>query len=92
MNNDQNKIIEIENLLKNLRKLLSEHRGKNHIAGINLAISEISNIDANPEQRLHATRLTFRTMMAGMGTLGDFVIWNENECKQVALNEELNNV
>ncbi|MHB0987020.1 MAG: hypothetical protein ACYC05_15775 [Sulfuricella sp.] len=81
---------EIKSLFERLQKVLEEHRGGNHVAGVRSAIRQLSNDGIPLHERICGARSIFRTMMGGMGTLGDFVIWNENEARRASLNHDLN--
>jgi hypothetical protein len=89
MNSSQN-IEEIKSLFECLQKVLEEHRGSNHVAGVRSAIHGLSNCGTMPNEQIHHAKLIFRSMMGGAGTLGDFVIWDDNEAKRASLNNELN--
>lgn len=88
--NDSYEINLIKSLFERLREMLEEYRGDNYVAGVQAAIRELSNCDAMPDDRINHAKSIFRNMMGGMGTLGDFVIWDENESRRAVLNLELN--
>lgn len=88
--NSDHKIEKIRNLLEHLLRMLKEHRGSNHVAGVQSAIRELSNDEVMPDERIRNARSIFRSMMGGMGTLGDFAIGDGDEATQASLNHELN--
>lgn len=81
---------ELISLFECLQNILESHQGGNHIAGIRLVISQLSDKELPVDVRIFRAMSIYKSMMGGMGTLGDFVIWNENEVIQNALNIELN--
>lgn len=88
MSSDQ-KLEQVQRLLESVQKMLEIHRGKNLVAGIRSALSEISNDEVTPDERISHARLNFKYMMGGMGTLGDFVIADGDEVERALLNQEL---
>lgn len=92
MSSDEDKIAKIRGFLERLKKMLECHRGANHVAGVSAAIRYLSDYEISPYERMHGARSIFKTMIGGMGTLGDFVIWDEDETKRVALNHELSEI
>ena len=84
-----NKIDVILKLLRRLKSLLEDHRGRNCLPGVILLINELSDKEGTSDEALFEARSVFKTMMGGMGTLGDFVIWSDDENTRIILNNEL---
>lgn len=92
MNLDEDKIVEIRGFLELLKEMLERHHGADHVAGVSAAIRCLSDYEISPYERMSGARSIIKTMMGGMGTLGDFVIWDEDETKRAALNHELSEI
>jgi hypothetical protein len=92
MNTNSLEVEKIKILLERLKKMLEEHRGGNHMPGVLLALEYISDDERSVPERVAQVRSIFRTMMGGMGTLGDFVIWDADEPVRASLNYDLNEI
>jgi len=83
------KIEKSKELFERLKKILEDHRGKNHIMGIRSIIAVLSDDEVIPDERIDHARSNFKYMMGGMGTLGDYAISDENKTVQLSLNHDL---
>jgi hypothetical protein len=92
MTSNRNQIEMIAGQADRLRQLLEEHRGSNHVAGVVAISDSLANDEIPLDDRINRARSIFKTMMGGMGTLGDFMIWNESEAERSRLNGELSEI
>jgi hypothetical protein len=83
---------EIIQELISLRHLLLEQRGGQFLPGIDAILRLLQNADSASQETLDQARSIFKTLMGGMGTLGDFVIWNGNQQESSELNAQLGNL
>jgi hypothetical protein len=88
--NNEHEIETIRVMFEHLKTMLEENHGSNHLVGVQSAIHVLSNLEVLPSERIRITKSILKSMMGGMGTLGDFVIWDENEERRSSLNHELN--
>jgi len=86
---EQDRIEMLIKLFEQLLTMLKQHRGEQHASGVMAAIRQLSDQSLQFEDRIAGARSIFRTMMGGMGTLGDFVIWYDDESMRERLNLEL---
>lgn len=86
---EQDRIETLVKLLEQLLTMLKQHLGEQHAPGVVAVIRQLSDQSLQFEDRIAGARSIFRTMMGGMGTLGDFVIWYDDEGLRECLNLEL---
>jgi hypothetical protein len=76
-------------LLNRLKELLLKNKGRDLIAGIELVITQIQDENLSTIESLSNASRTYKGLMGGAGTLGDFVIWNPDPEICQSLNNEL---
>jgi hypothetical protein len=79
-------------LLYKLRELLLQNKGTNLISGIDLVVEQIEDKNIIATERLSNGSRTYKELMGGAGTLGDFTIWNLNQEICNSLNKELDTI
>ncbi|MCW5300529.1 hypothetical protein DXT88_20370 [Herbaspirillum lusitanum] len=79
-------------LLARLKILLLENRGHVYLPGIDNMLTQLTVIETDEVQRIERARATFKGMLGGAGTLGDFMIWTTNQTTTDTLNAELNQI
>jgi hypothetical protein len=86
---DQYNVSEIRDLLRSLREILLQNQGGNHVPGVLAVISILDDSETSLRERMSSAKSTFSHMLGGMGTLGDFVVWNDDEGTRVLMNQKL---
>lgn len=76
-------------LLQRLHDMVTQYGGRNYSLGISDMIDGLSHPDQAAADRMAYARITFKSMMGGMGTLGDFVTWHPDDQIRAALNREM---
>lgn len=89
MNPQEDEIIQD---LISLRRLLLEQRGGQFLPGVDAVLRLFQNEKVISPATFDQARSIFKTSMGGMGTLGDFVIWNGNQQESSGLNIQLSNL
>ena len=92
MNETEHEIDNIKHLLQLLIAMLNRHEGRNFISGVISLVDAVSEPEKPARERISYGCEIYRRLLGGMGTLGDFVIWDESEMRRMALNNELENI
>jgi len=88
----KDEIDKIVELCDRLLVILVENKGQSHLPGVRSIMNSLSDEKFDIRERIEKSRSIFKTMMGGAGTLGDFVIWDNNEDRRLLLNQELDSV
>ena len=88
-NVDEAHLEKVIDLLGQLKDTLQQYGGKNCVPGVNSVASELLYGDSALEKRFQIAAEQYRRLFGGSGTLGDFVIWNDDEIQRIKLNTRL---
>lgn len=83
---------EVIQALISLRYLLAQNQGIQHLPGVDAVLLLLKQEDFLKPVTFDQAQSIFKNSMGGMGTLGDFVIWNGNQKESSELNQELSNL
>ena len=83
---------EVIQALISLRYLLAQNQGNQYLSGIDAVLLLLKQEDFLKQVIFDQAQSIFKNSMGGMGTLGDFVIWNGNQKESSELNQELSNL
>lgn len=83
---------EIIQTLISLRYLLTQNMGNQFLPGVDAVLLMLKQEDLPEQMTFDQAQSIFKNSMGGMGTLGDFVIWNGNQKESSELNQELTNL
>jgi hypothetical protein len=80
---------EIIQALISLRHLLTQNMGNQFLPGVDAVLLLLKQEELLEQVTFDQAQSIFKNSMGGMGTLGDFVIWNGNQKESSELNQEL---
>lgn len=83
---------EIIQVLISLRYLLAQNLGNQYLPGVDAIYLLLKQEDLPKQDTFDQAQSIFKKSMGGMGTLGDFVIWNGNQAESFELNQKLSNL
>lgn len=83
---------EIVQELISLRHLLLEQRGGQFLPGVDAILQLLQSENSLSQDIFDQARSIFKSLMGGMGTLGDFVIWTGNQQESLELNTQLSSL
>ena len=89
---DEEQLNKVIDLLSELKDTLQKHGGNNCVPGVNNVASELLYGESTLEKRFHIAAQHYRRLFGGSGTLGDFVIWSEDEIVRIKLNTHLSEI
>lgn len=81
---EKDRILEVRNLLEELRALLVRQGERNWIRGIDAAIAELDS-----KNGFEAARSIYGSMSQGNGSFADYHIWIEDFDQRLAANKKL---
>ena len=89
---DEEQLNKVIDLLSELKNMLQQYGGINCVPGINNVASELIYGEETLDKRFKNAAQQFGRLFGGSGTLGDFVIWSEDEIERVKLNTKLSDI
>ena len=89
--NDQ-QLERLRYLFEEYLRLLEENSGHNFTRAVRGILGILYDESCSIDNRIEEARQTFRSMIGGPGTLGDFAIWHKDIDIQLKLNQYLNKI